>query len=508
MVPLGCGGGGGSSSNGGGGGQTTGGGGTGGSTGGTGGATCTPSSEVCDGMDNNCDGKVDEGCACKQGDTQLCYPGDPATKDIGACKSGSQTCDVNGAWGDCIGAVTPANEKCDALDNDCNGAADDLPNLKCGVGACNVEVPACANGAPNTCVPGMPTVEVCDGIDNNCNQLVDETFAEQGMACDSGQLGACQAGTMQCLTNMGVTAPTCVAKLMPGSEMCDGVDNDCNGAVDDNIPGTGTDCVTGEQGVCGPGTIQCQNGTVDCFSNVVASNEKCDGLDNDCNGAVDDLPGAGMACSTGLLGVCASGINGCVNGTLQCVQQVQAAATDTCGDNLDNNCNGTVDEGCLNQFSGVATNVPIASLTGWTQCYLDNYGSSGALLSTIQTQCNKAKLLLGCRLTGSSTLNVAAWAPRADVLFDTGTTQTPHNANGVGWYYSGSYSWGFAPQGSVINRNSCDIVDSQTYPGGGAVDGDKRICWHTSANALSTGWRCGKPDFLGATYERIVFHAN
>ncbi len=497
-------------SNGGSGGATGGTAGSGGAStggGGTGGVTCTPSAELCDGMDNNCDGQVDEGCLCSQGETQSCYTGDAATKDKGACKSGTQTCNEQGAWGPCAGEVLPKTESCNNADDDCNGAADDLPGLSCGVGACTVMVPACANGLPNTCVPNMPAVEMCDGIDNNCNQLVDETFPNADKVCDTGLPGACAVGKTKCVTDAAGTSAKCVPDKMPGTEACDSVDNDCNGMVDDNIVGTGASCSTGLLGTCNAGTVSCQGGTIDCFPNNPPSPEVCDGLDNDCSGVADDFPGAGMACDTGLLGVCKDGINMCQNGVFGCVQQVQAVATDVCGDSKDNDCNGVVDQGCLYQFTGVQTNVPIASLLGWTQCYIDTYANTSTALTTIQTQCNKPKLLLGCRPTGSANLQVAAWAPRVDVLFDTGTGNVLHDANGVGWYYSSAYSWGFAPQGDIVTRSSCDTTASSFGPG---ADGDKRLCWHTGGGLINGGWRCGTADSLnGSTsYERIVYQAD
>jgi len=156
-------------------------------------------------------------------------------------------------------------------------------------------------------------------------------------------------------------------------------------------------------------------------------------------------------------------------------------------------------------FSGVQTNVPIASLTGWTLCYTDSYGHTGPLANVL-TACNQAHLLLACRPNGSSTLTVAAHAPRADVLFDTGTGNVPHNANGVGWYFNNSWSWGFALQGDEIQRNSCDVEASPFSPG---ANPDKRLCWHTSGNSITDGWRCGADvSLFSNTHERLVFHAN
>ncbi|MBX3024444.1 hypothetical protein KF840_05990 [bacterium] len=156
-------------------------------------------------------------------------------------------------------------------------------------------------------------------------------------------------------------------------------------------------------------------------------------------------------------------------------------------------------------FSGVASNVPIASLDGWSICYQDNYNNSGTPLSSILASCSGDHLMLACRPVGSPTLTLAAYAPRADVIFDTSTSNTPHDANGVGWYFSSTYSWGFAPQGSPINRNSCDTIDSNSYPGG-ATDGDRRICFHTDGGGIDAGWRCGRDDFLqgSSAFERVI----
>jgi hypothetical protein len=106
---------------------------------------------------------------------------------------------------------------------------------------------------------------------------------------------------------------------------------------------------------------------------------------------------------------------------------------------------------------------------------------------------------------GSDTLSVAAHAPREDVRFDTGNSDVPHDANGVGWYFSESESWGFAPEGAAINRFTCDIEASTLKPDG--KDGNKRLCWHTSGGSLSGGWRCGDADSLNSdfSYERVIF---
>ena len=343
----------------------------GGPTGGSGGAggACEPGKEICDGKDNDCDGQVDEaadlpdGCACSEGDSQECYTGMPAdTAGVGTCKKGTQGCD-GGQWGACTGEVVPADETCNGKDDDCNGEADDLPDIGCGVGQCQVTVPACTNGQDTTCTPGQPALEICDGLDNDCDQQTDESFPNQGAACDTGNPGVCGPGSLACVNG----AEVCQGANMGGQEQCNGTDDDCNGIVDDNVPGTGGACSTGYPGVCGPGVVACIGALIDCYSVVSASPEICDGLDNDCDGATDQGdPGGGAACDTGDPGICGPGVLHCVNGAVQCVAN-QLGASEICN-GLDDDCDGAPDDGNPGGGIACATGVPGICATGVTNC--------------------------------------------------------------------------------------------------------------------------------------------
>ena len=131
-------------------------------------------------------------------------------------------------------------------------------------------------------------------------------------------------------------------------------------------------------------------------------------------------------------------------------------------------------------------------------------------MSQVLQQCSKAKLMLACRKVGAPTYQLVAMAPRADVLFDCGQQASCSKAsNGVAWYWSDQYSWGFAPEGAPVKRNSCD------YDPGIEVQPQLRMCIHTGGGQIASGFRCGdnsgEPTFWlngASTWERVVLQAD
>ncbi len=262
--------------------------------------------EMCgNGLDDNCNGRVDEDCACVPGMTQRCFPGDPALAGRGVCVYGTSTCEGTGefgSWSACVGAGAPRAVECGmGMDFRCNGNVDE--GCECAVGstracytgpagseargACRAGTQTCA-AIPGGSAWGGCTGEItpaardlCDGVDRDCNGT-----ANDGCTCAIGanrlcytgpagtqSVGICRSGTQPCVRGAdGVSTAWggCINEVRPAAaEVCaNGLDDNCNGMVDEGCPPPSTTCPTGQPrcgGVC------CAAGEA-CAANICVGN--------------------------------------------------------------------------------------------------------------------------------------------------------------------------------------------------------------------------------------------
>jgi putative metal-binding protein/galactose oxidase-like protein len=353
--------------------------------------------EVCNGIDDNCNGQIDEGVKTT---FYLDADGDgygTAATSTQACSAPAGYVSNNTDCDDAKAGVHPgATELCNGIDDNCNGQIDEGCNTTVtyyrdadgdGFGNPNVTIQA------TTQPPGYVTnntdcddtkasvhpgaTEICNGIDDNCNGQIDEgvatnTFYKDG---DGDGYGNPNMSTQACTAPSGYVTNNgdcndANANIHPGAaELCNGVDDDCDGLIDEGVKltfyrdadrdGYGNPSVSIQACIMAPAGYVSNNKDCDDTKASVhpGANEVCNGIDDDCDGQIDegvrstfyrDADGDGYGTAATTTQACTAP-TGYVSNNTDCNDanaSVYPGALEVCNNNIDDDCDGQIDEGC------------------------------------------------------------------------------------------------------------------------------------------------------------------
>jgi hypothetical protein len=332
--------------------------------------------EICNGIDDNCDGVIDDDAV----DITTWYAdadrdgfGDPAAFRTD-CTAPNGYVDNNEDCNDASADYHPGAPEtgCTGPDYNCNGVFDEGDGDGDGFLACD----DCDDDDPNA-HPGLP--EACDGVDNDCNGIIDDGAGDSHTYyadLDGDRYGDPNNTIVACAPPEGYTdtrndCDDTRADVNPGgSEVCNGLDDDCDDVIDE----LASDRLTWYQDADGDGygnvtatTLSCDApagytlDATDCDdrdSDVYpGAPEYCGGVDHDCDGAVNE--GDSVDVATCYKDSDGDGYHGTAAGaactapagysflSTDCDDgdaAVNPAATDVCND-VDDDCDGSVDDG-------------------------------------------------------------------------------------------------------------------------------------------------------------------
>ena len=469
--------------------------------------------EVCDNLDNDCDGEVDEDDATDAISWFVDADGDGYGDDNAAVTACELPDGAASQGGDCDD--TDADFHPGATEDDCADPTD--WNCDGSVGYADGDddgFAACEDCNDTDAAIHSDATEICNDLDDDCDGRVDEDATDAPTwygDSDGDGFGGSQFTSTTCEAPNGFVSnrddcDDLDASSFPGGvETCDSADNDCDGAVDEDVlltwyadadsDGYG-DASTPSQACLAPAGYT-SNGD-DCDDANPATHpgalETCDSTDNDCNGQVDDNA---LDSSTWFADTDGDGHgNGAVSQDACASPSGHVANDDDCNDgdsavhpNASETCNA-VDDNCDGTIDNNATD----ALTWFADGDGDGHGSADAPTAA----CNQPSGFVSSNddcddtngdVSPSATETCNTVDDDCDGTIDNGASDasTWHvDLDGDG--FGGTWSSQVAcdqPSGHADNSNDCDDTDLGSYPGANEVcDGEDNDCDGTADNGL------------------------